>query len=537
VPSGIYSDAWSQPLRKVFLKRCRWDWLFGFENRDGIFDIHRSFKFNPIIVQKGGRTEAIRTAFMRRRLEDWERGEEFATPYTFEQVKRFSPKSRAILEIQSKRDLEILEKIYANSVLLGDDGPDGWGITYAREFDMTNDSKLFPPRPKWEEKGYRPDEYSRWLLGDWRPIEQLWAELGVEPLPEGQRHYAQPPYDRLLISRADIPAGIILSREVDAWIREDRITDTALPLYEGRMIGQFDFSQKGWVSGKGRSAVWRDVAWERKDVQPQYLMSDSDFQKAVFAEYSTTLAKDNRSDQSKNDQRRIREDGNCGAWWFVKRNRVAFMDVTSATNARTMVSSVVDGFPCGNSAPLLFSRACRESLVSTLNSLVYDYISRLRCSGLHLNWFVIEESPLPYPREIGQDLAQRALSMNCAWVGFAPSWLTHADDRMAWRRVWASTNSERHRIQVITDAIVAQHFGLTAGETRTVLHGCDWPLTALRDRISTGNLNPRGFWRVDKDKDPELRHTILTLIAFHDLEEKIRAAGGDRAKGIEAFLA
>jgi hypothetical protein len=50
-------------------------------------------------------------------------------------------------------------------------------------------------------------------------------------------------------------------------------------------------------------------------------------------------------------------------------------------------------------------------------------------------------------------------------------------------------------------------------------------------------LNPKGFWRVDKDKDPELRHTVLTLIAFHDLEAKIREHGGDRDAGIAAFLA
>jgi hypothetical protein len=52
----------------------------------------------------------------------------------------------------------------------------------------------------------------------------------------------------------------------------------------------------------------------------------------------------------------------------------------------------------------------------------------------------------------------------------------------------------------------------------------------------TRNLDQKGFWRVDKDKDPELRHTVLTLIAFHDLEEKIREHGGDRDAGIEAFL-
>ena len=82
---------------------------------------------------------------------------------------------------------------------------------------MTNDSKLFPPRPKWEAKGYRPDEYSRWLKGNWRPIEELWRELGVDasrvvPIdPECERRIAaqdvqrtewrlrcaQPPYDSL----------------------------------------------------------------------------------------------------------------------------------------------------------------------------------------------------------------------------------------------------------------------------------------------------------------------------------------------------
>ncbi|MDE0443611.1 MAG: helicase-related protein [Gammaproteobacteria bacterium] len=301
VPSGLYSDHGTQALRSLFLEHCQWEWLFGVENRDGIFPIHRSYKFNPIIVQKGGETDAINTAFMRRKLEDWERAEDVATPYSRGQVEQFSPNSRAILEIQSARDLEILEKIYANGVLLGDDGPEGWGIKYATEFHMTNDSHLFPPRPEWEAKGYRPDEYSRWLLGDWRPIEELWEMLGVDPSkpepaeieledwlfdttagPERREaeaqfvhgHWlkpgdvartdwrlrcAQPPYDRLPVPRVRIPAGIVLSREGDAWIREEAIKDTALPLMQGAMLHQFDFSQKGWVSGTGLQARWSPI--------------------------------------------------------------------------------------------------------------------------------------------------------------------------------------------------------------------------------------------------------------------------------------
>ena len=321
VPSGLYSDHGTGALRDLFLERCRWEWLFGVENRDQVFPIHRSYKFNPVVVAKGGATAAIRTVFMRRNPDDWERAEELSIPYTLAQIKQFSPKSRALLEIQSQRDLQILEKIYANAVLLGDDGPDGWGIRYATEFHMTGDSKLFPPRPRWEAKGYRPDEYSRWLLGDWRPIEELWEEMGVDPVdpsrlepveielderlfhttvgPElrdaaaepAHGHFleprdvartdwrvrcAQPPYDRLPIPRAWIPRGIALSREADAWVREEDIKDVALPFMQGAMLNQFDFCQKRWVSGTGLQARWEAVGWNPKAIDPQFLMSTSD---------------------------------------------------------------------------------------------------------------------------------------------------------------------------------------------------------------------------------------------------------------------
>ncbi|MBM4346358.1 MAG: hypothetical protein FJ100_23530, partial [Deltaproteobacteria bacterium] len=72
VPSGLYSDKGSTALRTLFLDHCHWRWLFGFENRDKIFDIHRSFKFCPVLVRKGGQTRALRAAFMRRSLDDWD---------------------------------------------------------------------------------------------------------------------------------------------------------------------------------------------------------------------------------------------------------------------------------------------------------------------------------------------------------------------------------------------------------------------------------------------------------------------------------
>ena len=70
-----------------------------------------------------------------------------------------------------------------------------------------------------------------------------------------------------------------------------------------------------------------------------------------------------------------------------------------------------------------------------------------------------------------------------------------------------------------------------------MLRDSDLPASdvGIRSR-SAASLDPRGFWRVDRDKDPELRQTVLVLVALHDLESKIEDVSGDREKGIESFL-
>ena len=54
------------------------------------------------------------------------------------------PKSLVIVETQTQQDFSILEKLYTNIVLLGDQGINSWQIEYSSEFHMTGDSALFP---------------------------------------------------------------------------------------------------------------------------------------------------------------------------------------------------------------------------------------------------------------------------------------------------------------------------------------------------------------------------------------------------------
>jgi len=48
-------------------------------------------------------------------------------------------------------------------------------------------------------------------------------------------------------------------------------------------------------------------------------------------------------------------------------------------------------------------------------------------------------------------------------------------------------------------------------------------------------LDQKGLWRNQKEAHPEHRLTVLSLVAFSDLQEKIAACGGDVPAGIEAF--
>ncbi len=484
VPSGVYTDKGTSGLRELFLDHGRWRWLFGFENREKIFpDVDGRFKFCPVLVQKGGRTQAIQTAFMQRDLADWEQAERHAIPYGREQVLRFSPHTRAVLELRSRRDLEILEKIYANSVLLGDDGPEGWGIRYATEFHMTNDSRLFPPRPKWEEQGYRPDEYGRWLLGGWRA-----REAGSPAPPDAPRWELQP--------------GVLLSRDGNEWIHESEVRDTALPLYQGVMIHQFDHAYKEWVSGTGLNARWEFVPWINKIPQPQFLIA---------------------SDNVPHPHAVL---------------KVGFRDIARTTDERTLLSALIPGLPCGNKVPTLAGQTHQHSTatLALLNSWTLDWLERIRQGSTSINYYIIAEAGLAADAASNISLTDTVARLGMVSVLFAPWWLGRGrTSRHPWRRLWALTPHERLRLRCQLDAVVALLYGLDQGDLAWILRDCDHPVERSTQNAFTRTLDPKGFWRVDKDRPPELRHTVLTLAAFHDLQEAVRAQGGDRQRGIEAF--
>jgi len=480
VPSGVYSDRGSTALRTLFLDHSQWEWLFGFENREAIFDIHRSFKFAPIIVQKGGKTQAIHTAFMHRSLADWEDAERHALDYTRDRINQFSPLSKAIVEVRENAEFTLLQKLYSGSSLLGVPSEGSWKIRPKREFHMTDDAKkrLFRDRGLWESEGYRPDEYGHWLKGEWQP-------------------YCGPPN---ILQR---PRDCVLAPDGKSCIYLASIEDVALPLYEGRMVGQFDFSEKGWVSGKGRAAKWEIYPFETKRIHPQFCMG--------LDAFSAT---------------RDRE----GALKAVRGFKIGFMDVTGSTNTRTVIANVIPDCPSGHTVDVFASKeqGFTWPVCALLNSLVFDMATRLRLPGNHLTLFVLDELPL-LPKQRLFDypaLLRKTASLLFPHTAFAGVWLQQSQPEISWRSLWAVTEHERLRLRCILDAAVAHLYGLSSDDFRRVVRDCDHPATKLNDDDFSRQLDPKGFWRADKEKPPELRHTVLSLVAFRDL----------RTMGLDRFL-
>jgi len=127
-----------------------------------------------------------------------------------------------------------------------------------------------------------------------------------------------------------------------------------VPVVEGRMVGRYDFFQKSWVRGLGRTARWEMNCDRSLDAcRPQFV--------------------------AKPQEARV--------------SRVAICDVTSATNTRTVHATLVPPtWPCGNTAPTLVFESELFALagLGVLNSMVFDWLARRLVSGLHLNRFYLD---------------------------------------------------------------------------------------------------------------------------------------------------
>lgn len=109
---------------------------------------------------------------------------------------------------------------------------------------------------------------------------------------------------------------------------------------------------------------------------------------------------------------------------------LAFKNVTSPTNRRTMIAAMLPVAAVGNSAPLiLFGNEIRPRmqccLLANLNSFALDYVARQKIGNVNLNFFLIEQFPMFSPdtyaakcpwdkkRTLESWISDRVLKLSC----------------------------------------------------------------------------------------------------------------------------
>ena len=150
VPAGLAIDAGAAPLRRRLMHECRLEMVVGFENRAGLFPIHRSTRFLLLTAARGGRTTATRCRFGLQDpavLDGLHEGTAAdpasAFPVTVNPalLARIGGADLPIPYVVSARDLAIAEKLAAAHPRLVDAA--GWNASFGRELNATDHRRHF----------------------------------------------------------------------------------------------------------------------------------------------------------------------------------------------------------------------------------------------------------------------------------------------------------------------------------------------------------------------------------------------------------
>lgn len=151
-----------------------------------------------------------------------------------------------------------------------------------------------------------------------------------------------------------------------------------LPLYEAKMIQMFDHRAASVVVDKSK--------WMRQGQTDET---------SLVQHQNPEFTIESRWWVNEEDVRRVLVDRNSTRF-------IAFKNVTSPTNQRTMIASFIPYSGVVHSSPLIFTGSnintrLTACLLGNLNAFSYDYICRQKIGGVNLSYFIIEQIPTFHP--------------------------------------------------------------------------------------------------------------------------------------------
>ena len=183
-----------------------------------------------------------------------------------------------------------------------------------------------------------------------------------------------------------------------------------------------------------------------------------------------------------------------GRWWVdarevleratasMKTGAISFHDIARANDTRTMVACMVPYGGTSNTLPLILKGdgitwrrfAC---LLGCLNSLAFDFVTRQKAGGAHLNFFIVEQIPtLPPDRyddpcpwskrtKLQDWIAERVLKLTCTSEDMVP--LAEAAEFPEKIHKWK--DDERAKLRAELDAAYFILYGINRDDVEYIL--------------------------------------------------------------------
>jgi len=389
VPSGIATDDTTKEFFSGLMDDKRLVSLYDFENRDKVFeDVDGRFKFTALVF--GGRertTERADFVFFAHSVEETsDVYKQRHIPLTAADMALLNPNTRTCPIFRTRRDADLTKAIYKRVPILIDEnrkqGGNPWGIKFLRMFDQTNDAEHFHEAKVWDKKGYKlqGNVYVRGgtalQSGEGEPKAKTKATAQESSATKGRSKRALPLYEAKMVQAFDHRAASVIIDDAN-WVRQGQKAETSLVQHQNP---EFSVLPRWWVADDVVAAV---------------------------------------------TEGRTRD-------WLL-----AYKDITSATNERTVIAAFLPWVAMVNSAPIMFVgegiQPRREAcLLGNLDSFVLDFIARQKVGALHLNYFIVQqfatlppdtyEAKCPWSKRetLEHWISERVLKLSCTAEDMIP---------------------------------------------------------------------------------------------------------------------
>ena len=273
---------------------------------------------------------------------------------------------------------------------------------------------------------------------------------------------------------------ISLAREVDMTSASsffERNGTNGLPVIEGRMVNNYRIGAKSYVSGQGRSAVWKINQIGAAKIASQFVIAEDVLPETI----------------------KIR----------TKRKRAGFCDIAGQTNERAMMSAIIsENVVCGNKVPtVIFPESDKDNAgiyawVGITNSFVYDWFLR-RVLTTTVNYFLLKSIPIPAVEL--NDVRMKKVIENVKQLEILDKGNLDYE--------------EYEKLRTENDVIVAQLYGITGTEMKLILE--DFNLLDRGQPVITGE----SVSTITKD---------MILKSFADLNMEYYEGRVEKAKSVGA---